>query len=76
MDDQSSNQAARISASQRVNQRVKSFMQKISFDSYVNSGVSPTDAAVRVGIKLPLGRTFSAQQISKIIERGKLGRRI
>lgn len=76
MDDQDENQIQDKLARERAKQRVKSFVRKMQFESYVRSGLSPSDAAVRVGIKIRPGSELKAQEVLKIIEKGKLGKRI
>jgi hypothetical protein len=76
MDDQDENQIQEIQARERAKQKVKSFVRKMQFESYVRSGLSPSDAAVRVGIKIRPGSVLKAQEVIKIIERGRLGKRI
>ncbi len=71
-----SDQDPNISARERAHQRVKSFIRKMHFENYVRSGMAPTDAAVRVGIKVRPGSVLSTQEVLRIIEKGKLGRRI
>lgn len=70
------NQDQEILARERAKQRVKSFVRKMQFENYVRSGMAPTDAATRVGIKVPPGSVLKTQDVLRIIEKGKLGRRI
>lgn len=44
----------------------------MNFENYVNSGMPVTDAARRVGIKIPPGRVLKADEIAKILEKEKL----
>lgn len=74
MDDQDENQVQHLQAREQARQRVKSFVRKMQFESYVRSGLSPADAATRVGIKMPFGSPLKTSEILKIIEKGKLGR--
>ena len=75
-DDQNDNQVQEMIARERAKQRVKSFVRKMQFESYVRSGLTPSDAAVRVGIKVAPGSVLKTQDVLRIIEKGKLGRRI
>ncbi len=74
MDD--SGQDPNALARERAKQRVKSFVRKMHFENYVRSGMSPTDAAIRVGIKVHPGSVLKTQEILRILEKEKLGRRI
>ncbi|MFC1600522.1 hypothetical protein ACFL25_00395 [Patescibacteria group bacterium] len=67
----SSNSNKKVSADKRANQRVKSFMRKIHFENYVRAGMSITDAARRVGVRIPPGRRLKEEDVSKILEKGK-----
>jgi len=76
MDDQSSGITSKMISRLRAKREVGSFVKKMHFENYVRSGMTPTQAAGRVGIRIPPGRELRIQDVLNFLETGKFGRKI
>lgn len=76
MDEQNNVQNSKILSRLRAKREVGSFVKKMHFESYVRSGMSPTQAAGRVGIRVPPGRELRIQDVLNFFEKGTFGRKI
>ncbi len=57
---------------QQVRSKVTSFVKGLKFSNLVNTGMSPEEAARRIGIDIKFGKILNVNEISKIRETGHL----